>query len=192
MKTNNPTLHRTYARQIGALALVLLLTLCMSTALAQGAAVTASLTMEDAKAIALQKAQVEEADVFITALKEDRDDGRQVFEIEFITGGKEYEYDIDAGTGEIIKESIERVTGRKSTMDVSQFITIAQAQEKALAAAGVTADQATFTEIEFDYEDGRAEYELEFTLQGQRGKVVLDAQSGELLKYEIKTTGGGK
>ena len=46
---------------------------------------------------------------FIEA-KLDRDDGRQVYELEFFTDTKEYEYKVDAATGNILKAESEKRT----------------------------------------------------------------------------------
>lgn len=161
--------------------------LSMSLALAENAS---PLTLEDAKAIALGKARFDEAAVFMTKLAEDRDDGRRVFEIEFIVNGREYEFDIDTQTGDIIKESTETVSGPKSEAVAGQLLTMSEAKEKALARADVAADQAVFSEIEFDYDDGRAEYEMRFTANGQTHTVELDAMTGEITKYEMKSSSG--
>lgn len=165
------------------------LMLGMSLALAEDAS---GLTLEGAKAIALEKARFDEAAVFMTKLAEDREDGRRVFEIEFIVDGMEYEFDIDAETGNIIKESTETVSSRKSEAVAGQLLTMSEAKEKALARAGVAADQVVFTEIEFDYDDGRAEYEMRFTADGKTHKVELHAETGEITKYEMKPSSGKK
>lgn len=172
-----------------ALTLTMLLTM-YAVALAAGtSAETANpaLTMEDAKAIALKEAQAEENAVFMTLLKVDREDGRREFEIEFIYNGVEYEYDIDAETGEVRKVSTETASGRKSEVDKSQYLTMDEVKEKALAHAGIAAEEATFVEIEFDFDDGRAEYDVEFTAGGMVYELELDAASGEVLKYEMET-----
>ena len=65
-------------------------------------------TVDEAKAqeIALAHAGVKAADATITKSKLDYDDGRQVYEIEFIvssgTGYTDYDYEINAATGKII------------------------------------------------------------------------------------------
>lgn len=182
MKTTN--MKRWLAATVAAV-----LMLGMSLALAEDAS---PLTLEDAKAIALKKAQFDEAAVFMTKLAEGREDGRRVFEIEFIVEGKEYEFDIDAETGDIIKESTETVSSRKSEAVAGQLLTMSEAKEKALARAGVAADQAVFTEIEFDYDDGRAEYEMRFTADGQTHTVELDAGTGEIIRYAMKSSSSKK
>ncbi len=61
-----------------------------------------------AKAIALADAKVAEADAKRLRAKRDFDDGRAIFEVEFRVGKMEYEYDIDAATGAILKRDIDR------------------------------------------------------------------------------------
>lgn len=61
------------------------------------------ISTEDAKAAALSHAGIaaENAQWYRSEL--DRDDGRRVYEIEFDAGEYEYDYEIDAQTGEILK-----------------------------------------------------------------------------------------
>ena len=70
---------------------------------ASGTAVTA----EEAKQIALNHAGVNEADIRALELETDRDDGRTVYEFSWKVGWTEYDYDIDAATGEILSFSQE-------------------------------------------------------------------------------------
>lgn len=58
--------------------------------------------MERAKAIAFAHAKVSASDVRKFKAELDRDDGRMIYEIEFEVGRMDYEYEIDARTGEII------------------------------------------------------------------------------------------
>ena len=62
------------------------------------------LTEEEALAAALEHARLEKDQVeFIKRVELDYERGRKVFEIEFFHNGFEYEYDIDAETGKILK-----------------------------------------------------------------------------------------
>ncbi len=143
------------------------------------------LTFEEAKVIALSHAELSEEDVFWTKLGHDEEDGRQVFELEFIFGDKEYEFDLDLYTGEILKVSIEALDRRKSAADFSTYLSMDEAVEIALLRAEVAAQQAVFTKIEFDFEDGQAEYGLEFYTEDQRYDIELDARTGDILSYKV-------
>lgn len=66
------------------------------------------LTREDAMQVALDYAGLKEEQVRFTKVQPDWDDGRQVWEIEFICNGVEYELDIDLHTGRILKADMDR------------------------------------------------------------------------------------
>lgn len=64
-------------------------------------------------------------------------------------------------------------------------LTLEQAKAAALAHAGVSADQATFTEAKLDRDDGVLLYELEFyTAAGAEYEYEINAVSGAVLKSE--------
>ncbi|MBQ8540298.1 MAG: PepSY domain-containing protein [Clostridia bacterium] len=69
----------------------------------QEAAVEAEITLEEAKAIALEKAGLKEAEVFFEEARLDRDDGRLVYDIEFRQGWVEYNAEIDALSGKVLE-----------------------------------------------------------------------------------------
>lgn len=58
--------------------------------------------VDKAKSIALNSAGLSASSVTFTKAKLDRDDGLRVYEIEFYTNTKEYEYEINAKTGKIL------------------------------------------------------------------------------------------
>ena len=62
---------------------------------------------DKAKSIALENAGVKTANATFTAAKLDRDDGRYVYEIDFYTSDREYDYEIDASTGKILERDSE-------------------------------------------------------------------------------------
>ncbi len=68
----------------------------------------ATITVDEAKAIALKKAGLTADKVKFTKAKLERDDGKPVYDIEFyVAGQSEYEYEIDAYTGNIIDSDVE-------------------------------------------------------------------------------------
>ena len=60
------------------------------------------------KQIVLKHAKVSSGSVREYKCELDRDDGRWKYEIEFKSGRREYEYDVDALTGKILKWESER------------------------------------------------------------------------------------
>ena len=61
------------------------------------------ITLEKAQEIALTQAGVDAADARFEEREFDFDHGAAVYELEFTAGGQEYEYDVDALTGKILK-----------------------------------------------------------------------------------------
>ena len=61
------------------------------------------ITLEKAQEIALAQANVNAADVVFDDKEFDHDDGTPIFELEFMANGNEYEYDIHAVTGKVVK-----------------------------------------------------------------------------------------
>lgn len=63
-------------------------------------------------------------------------------------------------------------------------LTIDEAKEIALEHAGVAAEDAKWDDREFDLDNGRQVYELEFKAGGMEYSYEIDARSGEILKAE--------
>jgi uncharacterized membrane protein YkoI len=62
------------------------------------------LTQEEALASALTHAKLKKGDLdFVKKVEMDFEHGRRIYEIEFYKDGFEYEYDIDAVTGKVLK-----------------------------------------------------------------------------------------
>ncbi len=62
----------------------------------------AGITPQDAKQAALRHAKLDEGQVSDVDIDLDRDNGRLIYEVDFNSGTTEYDYDIDAETGEVI------------------------------------------------------------------------------------------
>ena len=63
--------------------------------------------VEGAKEAAFAHAGLSASEVSMGEVDFDYEDGRMVYELEFYAGGREYEYDVDASTGAIVKSSYE-------------------------------------------------------------------------------------
>ena len=170
--------------------------------------------LEKAKAAALTHAGVTEKDVTFTKSKKDSDDGRLVYEFEFVKGSTEYDYEVDAATGSIIafsKETVDsaenvsetplasgqatsgqttsgQTTSGQSSAGTSQpssnYIGVDKAKSIALNHAGVKASAATFTKAKLDKDDGHYDYEIEFYAGGMEYEYEIDATTGKIRDYD--------
>ncbi len=74
-----------------------------------GAAAEATISSDEALRIALDHAGVAEQDATVTKNSLDRDDGYLTYEVEFVSGATEWEYEIDATDGTVLSFDAESV-----------------------------------------------------------------------------------
>lgn len=151
-----------------------------------GAGTSASITVERAKEIALNHAGQTADAVWFEKAKQDYDDGLLVYEIEFVAGNVEYEYEINAQTGDIVKNKreMEDTLQNENAGNTTASIAVDQAKEIALNHAGQTADAVWFEKAKQDYDDGLLVYEIEFIAGNVEYEYEIDAQTGVVLDYE--------
>ena len=136
--------------------------------------------------IALAKAGLKKSQISGCEVEFECDDGNITYDIEFYCGSAEYEFEIDATTGNIIEYETDgdgyEGSHHKNSADNSgsKYIGRSRAKEIALAKAGLTASQIHDYEIELD--DG--EYEIEFKYQNMEYEVDIDAKTGRVLKFD--------
>ncbi len=166
-----------------------------------------------AKDAALADAGLSASDVTFVKEKFDWDDRRAVYEIEFYGTDAEYEYEIDALTGAVISKSKEIWGGGRpvaqptvapsaapsetptptptptaapsATPTADGYIGADAAKDAALADAGLSASDVTFVKQEFDRDDGRAVYEVEFYSGGVEYEYKIDAATGAVLERDV-------
>ena len=139
------------------------------------------ITLDEAKDIALKHAGFTASQVTFTNSRLDRDDGRQIYEIEFYADRTEYDYEIDAVSGKIL--SFEKDDHGSSSGGT--VITLDEAKDIALKHAGFTASQVTFTKSKLDRDDGRQVYEIEFYVGRTEYDYEIDAVSGKIIEFDI-------
>lgn len=140
---------------------------------------------EKAKAIALEHAGLTSDAVTFVRAKLDVDDGRYEYEVEFWSGNVEYDYTIDALTGEIRAYDHDAEYYASPAQSSAQYIGEEQAKAIALTHAGITADNARFTEIKLDVDDGRYEYEIEFWSGNYEYSYDIDAVTGDIISFDV-------
>lgn len=84
--------------------------------------VAPALTLEQAKGIALNHAQVDASEAVFRKEKLDYDDGVPEFDLKFIAGSKEYEYEIHGVTGGILSYDVE-VSNERADSGIAPEVT---------------------------------------------------------------------
>ena len=126
----------------------------------------------------------------------DYDNGILVYELEFFSGGYEYDYEINAADGSVVKfeKEADGVTAaaQGASAAAPAYIGEARAKEIAFGHAGLAADAAARCAVELDHRDSQAghhgagccEYEIGFTSGGYEYEYTVDAVTGEILEFE--------
>lgn len=156
---------------------------------------------EKALALALADAGVKAEDALVLKSALDWDDGKAVYEVEFCAADAEYDYDLDARTGAVVKKELDlpdydwphrdgyriehKAPAASITEQKTQAVAVTEAQAKETALARVSG--GTVVKCELDYEDdtGGYVYELELVAQGREYDCEIDAQTGAVLKFEL-------
>lgn len=147
----------------------------------------AEIGIDKAKSIALNDAGLKEADVHFIKEKQEMDDGRVVYELEFYNDNKEYDYEIEASTGNIISRDYDIENHEllsDNSAETGSKITIEKAKKIALKKAGLTEKDGTWKKEKTDRDDGRIMYELEFISGEMEYDFEIDAESGSILEFE--------
>ncbi len=138
---------------------------------------------------ALAHAGVSAQNVSFVRTKLDFDNGRWEYEVEFYDQGTEYDYSIDAVTGEVLgyDYDAEYYTANNNTAAMQTApgaqISAEDAKAIALAHAGVSAQDAQRMEMGFDNEHGRSVYEFEWHVGWTEYSCDVDANTGEVVGY---------
>ncbi len=138
---------------------------------------------EVAKAVALKHAGLTADAVTFLPTELDWENGRQVYDIEFYTADrKEYDYEIDAATGEIVSFDYDAEHALPQNT-VSSPITADQARSIALAKVP-GASSGDIWDFESDYDDGRLKYEIEIRYNGMEYDFEIDGTNGTILEMD--------
>ena len=158
-----------------------------SSAAATAQTVTGTVDEEMAQKIALEHAGVKATDATITKSKLDYEGRRQVYEIEWYAGGKKYDYEIAVDTGEILSSGYDEKTSGWSVSNSSN-VTVSEADAKQTALGSVSgATEKDIYEWQFDYDDGRPEYEGKIIYGGTEYDFTIDASSGAVVEWEAES-----
>ena len=154
---------------------------------------SAYIGLEAAKQAALNHAGVSASQATFLEAEYDYDDGRMVYEVEFHVNGTEYEYEIDAQTGDVVKHKTEQngTNTGGSSANTSSYIGESAAKAAALKHAGVSESSTKYCNAWLEYDDGRPEcYEVEFMANNTRYEYKIALTSATVLESEQEGYGG--
>ena len=156
----------------------------------------------EAKAIALKHAGLKESEVTFALAHLDMDDGIQAYDVEFYKDGKEYDYEIDAYSGDIISYDFDMeskvvqpnnnsaapdTSGTSNQKNVTAKVSLEKAKSIALGKAGLSEKDVTFTESSFEYDDGYEVYQIDFVSGDMEYEMEIDANTGDILEYDSES-----
>lgn len=145
-----------------------------------------SIGKENAQNFAFADAGIDPRSAAVVRTEFDFEDGMFVYEVEFIAENTEYEYQIKASDGKVVKKEMDRISPRETTINDENTnknkITLEEAKRAALKDAGLTEEQVTFIKTKTDIEDGTEVYDLEFYAGNTEYEYEIHANTGAVYK----------
>ena len=156
-----------------------------TSAAAQNASASGMIGEEKAKEIALNHAGLTEDQTQRLWVKRDYDDGRSIYEVEFYGEGRdEYDYEIDAVTGEIVAFDTDLHDHGTAPSEGQSQVSEEQVRQTVLERVPGASAENIFLHLEWD--DGRLEYEGELIYDNMEYEFKIDAYSGAVTEWEAE------
>ena len=163
--------------------------------LAEAGAPAMPIGMDAARTAAEQYAGTTALNSVTAEVDSELDESPAHYEVELHTAWGEFEYLVDAYTGNVLsgqKDLLATAPAGDATAKPSapsgtvQDIGYAKAKSIALNHAGLSENEAYDMEIELDDEDGTLVYEVEFKSGGMEYSYEINAATGAILKHEAE------
>ena len=139
----------------------------------------------EAERIAREYAGVGDTTAVVCEVDAELDERTPHYEVELKLSIGEFEYAVDAYTGQVLRGQAGILAGAGDSGVLSPAdIGAEAAKAAALSHAGVSADQVSSIWAKRDYEDGRLEYEVEFWVGSTEYEYDIDGTTGAVLKQE--------
>lgn len=144
-----------------------------------------------AKQIALAHAGVQESDTAFLWVEADYEDGVPVYDVEFYVASthSEYDYEIDAATGEIrsFDYDAENYTAGQQNTTSGTNETKSEAEIRAIALAKVPGATENDIRMNLDRDDGKLRYEGKIIYEGMEYDFEIDAYSGAIQEWDAES-----
>lgn len=145
------------------------------------------LSEKEAKKKAFEAAGVTEKEVSNLQVEQDFDDATPTYEIDFVKDQTEYNYSIDANTGDIVEESTEKADDLGNSSSQSVKLSQDEAKKKALESASLSEKEVKNLIIEEDVDDVTPSYDIEFVKDGTEYSYTIDANTGDILEQSTES-----
>lgn len=141
-----------------------------------------------AKQIALEHAGVSESDTTFLMAKQDYENGTLVYEVEFYVAatGTEYDYEIDAATGEVRSFDYD-AENYNAGQDTGGTDAKSEDEIRQIALDKVPGATDKDIRLQLDRDDGKLLYEGKIVYQGMEYEFEIDAYSGAILEWEAES-----
>ena len=161
------------------------------------------ITLDEAKKIALNHANLTSKEVSFINAEADMDNGVEFYDIEFYNNNKEYDYEISAADGKIIEydydvegygestnvsnnnsSSTNKPNTNTNSNTSSNKISADKAKKIALNHANLTSNQVSYLQVEADFDDNTPSYDVEFYYNNVEYSYEINANNGNIISFE--------
>ena len=146
---------------------------------------TEAITMEQAKACAYQHAGIAADTIQYCTVKSDWENGKLVYEVEFVSGGVEYDCDILAEDGSVVQYSFDD-KGSKNIQTTGQGQSVTLEQAKKLVADRIPGVDISGIYMKEDWDDGQKRYEGSTYYNSSEYEFEIDASTGRFLEWDVE------
>ncbi len=145
-----------------------------------------SISVEEAKQIAVEDAGIDENNIYKMRARQENYYGVDIYDVDFESGSKEYSYNIDIATGDIIAKDYE-VSDRYWKNIQGKQISEQEAVDLVLNEIGGGSPQDVQMKVEHD--DGRVMYEGRTAYNGVKYEFEIDGDSGMIVDWKMDKKG---
>ena len=151
------------------------------------------ITAAEAESAALAHAGIAAEDALGLRSKLDYDDGIAEYDVDLCYDGTEFDYEINAVTGEVIRVEKDRCdhahtaptdTPAKDSTTTTDKISGDEAVSIALTHAGLSQSDVQRIEVDYDRDHDEEKYEVSFHHDGYEYDYDIDAVTGEIIRNE--------
>lgn len=145
--------------------------------------------LEKAKAAVLNDAGLTPSQVVFTKARLEKEDGVDVYKVEFYHGQTEYEYELSVKDLSILEKDmdIENFTAPTPLKDGETTVTPEVALLIALNDAGVTQAEVKFLKQSMDTDDGVPYFEVDFTVGKYEYEYEISAVDGTIVEKSMES-----